>query len=161
MQKKVLVVEDDSELVELLSFNLKKAGFAVGTAADGIEALKKARSLLPDLILLDLMLPELDGFAVCEILREAPQTATVPIIMLTAISGQMARLIGLEAGASEYISKPFSPKNVVMRVEGWLAKNRGGCLKMSYTGFAKENSTMAKAPMTPLSRFCGKSRPVY
>ncbi|HYG36138.1 MAG TPA: response regulator, partial [Clostridia bacterium] len=66
MRKKVLVVEDDKDLVELICFNLKKAGFAVGTAMDGIEALKKARSLLPDLILLDLMLPELDGFAVCE-----------------------------------------------------------------------------------------------
>ena len=120
MQKKVLVVEDDSELVELLSFNLKKAGFAVGTAGDGIEALKKARSLLPDLILLDLMLPELDGFAVCEILRKAPQTATVPIIMLTALSGQLARFNRLEAGASEYITKPFTAKDLLCRVEGLL-----------------------------------------
>lgn len=123
MRKKVLVVEDDAELVELLSFNLKKAGFAVGTAGDGIEALKKARSLGPDLILLDLVLPELDGFAVCEILRKAPSTAATPIIVLTGLSGQLARLNGLEAGASEYMTKPFKPKALLNRIEALLAEN--------------------------------------
>lgn len=123
MRKKVLVVEDDAELVELLSFNLKKAGFAVGTAGDGIEGLKKARSLRPDLLLLDLVLPELDGFAVCEILRKAPSTAALPIIMLTGLSGQLARLNGLEAGASEYMTKPFKAKALLNRIEALLAKN--------------------------------------
>jgi CheY-like chemotaxis protein len=79
MNKKILVVEDEAEMVELLSFNLKKAGFLVGTATNGIEALKKARSLLPDLVLLDLMLPELDGFAVCEILRHDPKRRRFPL----------------------------------------------------------------------------------
>jgi DNA-binding response OmpR family regulator len=120
MRKKILVVEDDSELVELIRFNLKKAGFSVGTAHDGIEALKKVRSLLPDLILLDLMLPELDGFAVCEILRRDPKTSTVPIIILTAMSSQLARLTGLDAGASDYITKPFSPKLLLARVQALL-----------------------------------------
>src|SRR6476660_746920 len=96
MRKKILVVEDDADLVELLSFNLKRAGFSVGTATEGIEALKKARSLLPDLILLDLILPELDGFAVCEILRRDSTTASIPIVILTAMSSQLARLTGLD-----------------------------------------------------------------
>jgi DNA-binding response OmpR family regulator len=120
VRKKILVVEDDADLVELLRFNLKKAGFAVGTAIDGIEALKKARSLLPDLILLDLMLPELDGIAVCEVLRRDPTTASVPVIMLTAMSSQLARLTGLEAGANDYVTKPFNFKDLLARVEAIL-----------------------------------------
>jgi DNA-binding response OmpR family regulator len=120
VRKKILVVEDDQDLAELLSFNLRNAGFAIGTASDGVEALKKARSAAPDLILLDLMLPELDGFAVCEILRHDPATASVPIIMLTAMSGELARLAGLEAGANDYITKPFSPRQLLARVEAIL-----------------------------------------
>jgi two-component system, OmpR family, alkaline phosphatase synthesis response regulator PhoP len=120
VRKKILVVEDDADLVELLRFNLKKAGFAVGIAIDGIEALKKARSLLPDLILLDLMLPELDGIAVCEVLRRDPTTASVPVIMLTAMSSQLARLTGLEAGANDYVTKPFNFKDLLARVEAIL-----------------------------------------
>jgi len=121
VRKKILVVEDDADLVELLRFNLKKAGFAVGAAIDGIEALKKARSLLPDLILLDLMLPELDGLAVCEVLRRDPSTASVPVIMLTAMSSQLARLTGLEVGANDYVTKPFNFKDLLSRVETVLA----------------------------------------
>lgn len=120
MRKKILLVEDDAELVELVSFNLKKAGFAIGTATDGVEALKKARSVAPDLIVLDLMLPELDGFAVCEILRRNPLTASIPIIMVTALSSELARLAGLDSGANDYMIKPFSPKELVLRVERCL-----------------------------------------
>jgi DNA-binding response OmpR family regulator len=121
MRKKILVVEDDADLVELLCFNLKKAGFAIGTATDGVEALKKARSVVPDLILLDLMLPELDGFAVCEILRRDPATASIPVIMLTALSSELARFAGLESGANDYITKPFSVKNLLGRIQSTLA----------------------------------------
>lgn len=116
MQRRILVVEDDPDQRELLRFNLANAGFAIGTAADGVEALKQARSRPPDLILLDLMLPELDGLAVCEVLRRDAQTAKVPIIMLTALSGQLTRLNGLAAGASDFISKPFSPKMLLERI---------------------------------------------
>jgi DNA-binding response OmpR family regulator len=116
VRKRILVVEDDLEQSELLCFNLKKAGFAIGTAVDGIQALKKARSLLPDLILLDLMLPEMDGFAVCEILRRDPATASVPIIMLTALSSELARINGLALGAADYITKPFNLKDLVKRI---------------------------------------------
>jgi two-component system phosphate regulon response regulator PhoB len=118
MRKKILLVEDDADLVDLLTFNLKKAGFAIGTAGDGVEALKKARSVSPDLILLDLMLPELDGFAVCEILRRDPATSSIPIIMLTALSSELARFAGLESGATDYITKPFSFHQLLPRVKG-------------------------------------------
>ena len=120
MRNRVLVVEDDAELAELLSFNLKKAGFAIGTASDGVQALKKARSLSPDLILLDVMLPEMDGFAVCEILRRDPRSARVPIVMLTAISSNFGRLTGLAAGANAYLTKPFSAREVIACVRNLL-----------------------------------------
>jgi len=120
MRKKILVVDDDPELVELVSFNLKQAGYAVGTAENGVEALKKARSLMPDLILLDVMMPELDGFAVCEILRRDSATATIPIIMLTALSSELGRMAGLGSGATDFLSKPFSPRLLVERVENLL-----------------------------------------
>jgi DNA-binding response OmpR family regulator len=122
VRKKVLIVEDDPDLVELLSFNLRASGFAVGTATDGLDAIKKARSIIPDLILLDLMLPELDGFGVCEILRRDPATAGIPIIMVTAMSSQFARLAGMEAGANDFITKPFSPKQLISRVHEILGR---------------------------------------
>ena len=117
-----MVVEDDPDLVELLSFNLRACDFAVSTADDGVDALKKTRCIMPDLILLDLMLPELDGFGVCETLRRDPATAGIPIIMLTAMSSQFARLAGLEAGANDYITKPFSPKQLIARVQALLGQ---------------------------------------
>ena len=120
MRKKILVVDDDSELVALLNFNLRKAGFAVGTARDGVEALKKARSIHPDLILLDLMLPEMDGYAVCEILRRDPSTSSIPILILTALTSQLGRLAGFDCGATDYLTKPFSPRLLVNRIEQML-----------------------------------------
>jgi len=120
MQKKILVVDDDAEMVELLSFSLKQAGFCIGTASNGVDALKKARSLKPDLIVLDVMMPELDGFAVCEILRRDPATASLPIMMLTALSSELGRLAGLGSGASDFLSKPFSPRLLVGKIEELL-----------------------------------------
>jgi two-component system alkaline phosphatase synthesis response regulator PhoP len=122
MRRKILVVDDDADIVELLSFNLKKAGFAIGTASNGIEALKKIRSMRFDLILLDLMMPEMDGFSLCEILRRNAETASVPVIMLTALSGDLARLSGLESGANEYVTKPFSLKQLVSKMDSLLKK---------------------------------------
>ena len=120
MRKTILVVEDDLDLVELLRFNLDHAGFAVEAATDGSDGLKKSRALLPDLILLDLMLPELDGFAVCEILRRDARTSKIPIIILTAMSGELARVAGMGSGANDFISKPFSPKQLLARIESAL-----------------------------------------
>jgi DNA-binding response OmpR family regulator len=120
MQKRILVVDDDPDVVELVSFKLKQAGYAIGTACNGVEAIKKARSLTPDLILLDVMMPELDGFAVCEILRRDSATASIPIVMLTALSSELSRLAGLGSGATDFISKPFSPRLLLERVGNLL-----------------------------------------
>lgn len=120
MRKRILVVDDDPELVELVSFNLKRAGYAIGTASNGVDAIKKARSLEPDLILLDVMMPELDGFAVCEILRRDSAMASIPILMLTALTGELSRLAGLGSGATDFLTKPFSPRLLVKRIENLL-----------------------------------------
>jgi len=125
MMPKILVVDDEPDAVELIDFNLKAAGYDVVTAADGNEALKKARSSLPDLIVLDLMLPEVDGLEVCKILRRDPATAAIPIIMVTAKAGEIDRVLGLELGADDYITKPFSPRELVLRVKNLLKRGQG------------------------------------
>ncbi len=122
MRNKILVVDDDAELVELVSFNLKQAGYSVTAASNGVDAIKKARSSAPDLIVLDVMMPELDGFAVCEILRRDTSTASIPIMMLTALSSELGRMAGLGSGASDFITKPFSPRLLLARVEELLKK---------------------------------------
>ena len=124
MRKKILVVDDNAELLHLMRLSFRAEGFSIATAVNGIEALRKARSLLPDLILLDLVLPELDGFAVCETLRRGRETASIPIIILTGLSSQFARLAGLEAGANAYLAKPLSPKRVLAKVKDLLARPR-------------------------------------
>jgi DNA-binding response OmpR family regulator len=122
MQRKVLVVEDDPDQLEVIRSTLKTAGFAIGTAANGIDALLKTRSVAPDLIVLDLMLPGLNGFDICESLRQDPATASVPIIMLTGMHGQFGRFAGLEAGASEFLFKPFNPEELISKVEELLSR---------------------------------------
>jgi two-component system phosphate regulon response regulator PhoB len=124
VRPKVLVVDDEPEAVELLEFNLSQAGFAVVAAADGAEALKKARSVMPSLIVLDLMLPEIDGLEVCKMLRRDPATAAIPIIMLTAKAAEIDRILGLELGADDYITKPFSPRELVLRVKKVLQRGQ-------------------------------------
>jgi DNA-binding response OmpR family regulator len=125
VKPKILVVDDEPEAVELVEFNLKQAGFDVRTAADGAEALKMARSVLPSLIVLDLMLPEVDGLGVCKMLRRDPATASIPIIMLTAKAAEIDRVLGLELGADDYITKPFSPRELVLRVKKIIERGRG------------------------------------
>jgi DNA-binding response OmpR family regulator len=120
VRKKILVVDDDPELVELLSFNLQMAGYAIARAANGAEALKKVKTSVPDLIVLDLMMPEMDGLEVCEILRRNPATHATPIIMLTAVSSELTRFAGLGSGANDYITKPFSIKQLISRIEELL-----------------------------------------
>jgi len=117
-------VDDEPEALELLEFNLKKAGFDVVTAADGAVALKKARSVLPHLIVLDLMLPEIDGLEVCKMLRRDPATTRIPIIMLTAKAAEVDRIVGLELGAEDYVTKPFSPRELVLRVNKVLRRGQ-------------------------------------
>ena len=124
MKDKVLVVDDEPDVLDLVSYNLGQAGFAVETAADGAEGLRKARSAAPDLILLDLMLPEMDGLEVCKLLRRDPKTSDIPIIMLTARAGEIDRIVGLELGATDYVPKPFSPRELVLRVKKRLEERQ-------------------------------------
>ncbi len=125
MKPKVLVVDDEPDALELIEFNLKAAGFDVVTALDGAEALRKARSIVPNLIVLDLMLPEVDGLEVCKILRRDATTSAIPVIMLTAKASELDRVLGLELGADDYITKPFSPRELVLRVKNLLRRGRG------------------------------------
>ena len=122
MKLKILVVDDEPDALELISYNLKAAGFDVATAADGEEALKRARNAQPALIILDVMLPEVDGLEVCKTLRREPATASVPIIMLTAKAAEIDRVLGLELGADDYVTKPFSPRELILRVKALLRR---------------------------------------
>src|SRR5262249_18334441 len=120
MKQKILVVDDEPDAVELIAFNLKAAGYEVITAHDGQEALSKARSVTPDLILLDLMLPEVDGLEVCKLLRREVRTRSVPIIRLTAKASEIDRVLGLELGADDYVTKPFSQRELTLRIKRLL-----------------------------------------
>jgi DNA-binding response OmpR family regulator len=119
--KKVLVVEDDLTLMDTLDYNLSRQGYDVFTAADGRAALEMARQKKPDLIVLDIMLPGLDGFEVCRILR---QEMTVPILMLTARVDEVDKVVGLEVGADDYLTKPFSMRELLARVKALLRRVR-------------------------------------
>ena len=120
-ERSVLVVEDEENLLEALRYNLEREGYQVLTASDGGEGLEMARKLNPSLILLDIMLPTLDGFEICRILRRESE---VPILMLTAKGEEVDRVVGLELGADDYITKPFSIRELVARVRNTLRRTR-------------------------------------
>ena len=120
MDRKILIVDDEKNIVEIIAFNLKKEGYQVIKAADGEEGVKMAMEENPDLILLDIMMPKMDGWEVC---REIRKNSKVPIIMLTAKASEADELKGFELGVDEYISKPFSPKILVARVEAVLRRS--------------------------------------
>jgi two-component system, OmpR family, phosphate regulon response regulator PhoB len=122
----VLVVEDEPDIRTLVVHHLTRDGFRCRTAATGPEALASVRRAPPDLLILDLMLPELNGIEVCRRLRADTATAAVPIIMLTARADEVDRVVGLEMGADDYVVKPFSPKELVARVRAVLRRARGG-----------------------------------
>jgi len=124
MKPKVLVVDDEPDIIELVKFNLQHAGFEVVAAESGDEALQKVRSASPDLVILDVMLPEVDGLEVCKLLRRDAATARLPIIMLTAKAGEVDRILGLEIGADDYLTKPFSPRELVLRVKKLLQRSQ-------------------------------------
>ena len=121
MPETILVVEDEPALRDTLTYNLKKDGFAVEAVGDGRLALESARKLKPDLIVLDIMLPELDGFEVARILRKE---MTVPILMLTARDDEIDRVVGLEVGADDYLTKPFSMRELMARIKAQLRRSR-------------------------------------
>jgi len=114
--KKILIIEDETDVTDLLSLNLRKAGFRISTAADGASGLQKARDDRPDFIVLDLMLPKMSGLEVCRILKSDTATSHTPILMLTARAEEIDRIVGLEFGADDYVTKPFSPREVVLRI---------------------------------------------
>ena len=121
MSELILVVEDEVSLQETLAYNLKRQGYAVETAGDGNLALEMARRLHPDLIILDVMLPGIDGFELCRILR---QEMTTPVLMLTARDDEIDRVVGLEVGADDYMTKPFSMRELMARVKAMLRRVR-------------------------------------
>lgn len=121
MSDKVLIVEDEPTLLETLEYNLTRQGYEVCTAADGRTALEKARQERPDAIVLDIMLPGLDGFEVCRILR---QEMSVPVLMLTARDDEVDKIVGLEVGADDYMTKPFSMRELLARVKAMLRRER-------------------------------------
>lgn len=119
MGAKILVVDDEQNIVDILKANLEREGYTAICAYDGVQALEKAESESPDLVLLDCMLPRMDGFDVCRILR---QSTTIPILMLTAKSEEIDKVVGLELGADDYITKPFSVREVLARVKAQLRR---------------------------------------
>lgn len=121
-QKKILIVDDEEDVLELVRYNLEKNGYAVVTAATGEEALEKVRTQTPDLIVLDLMLPGVDGFNVCKQLKGNPKTEHLPVIMLTAKGEEADIVTGLELGADDYVLKPFSPKVLIARIRRSLQR---------------------------------------
>ncbi|MBJ7258028.1 MAG: response regulator transcription factor [Chthoniobacterales bacterium] len=120
----ILLVEDDPDVLDLVRYNLTKAGFSVTLARDGLAGLKAARTTLPDLVVLDLMLPEMRGEDVCRGLKSDPSTSAIPVIMLTAKAQAADRVAGLELGADDYVTKPFSPRELILRIEGLLRRAR-------------------------------------
>ena len=124
-KRKILIVEDEPDFLELLRLRFKEEGFAIATATNGVDAVKKARTLCPNLVLLDVMLPELDGFAVCEILRKDAATASMPIIMVTGLCGQLTRCAGIESGATDFVTKPTTPDEIVSKAKEMLDRRNG------------------------------------
>ncbi len=122
MDNKILIVDDEPDIVDLVSYNLKKEGFKVTAASDGEKALDKIRRDKFDLVVLDLMLPGIQGVELCRIIRNDPKTAGTPIIMLTAKGEEVDRVVGLESGADDYMTKPFSAKELVARVRAVLRR---------------------------------------
>ncbi|MBT2666234.1 MULTISPECIES: response regulator transcription factor [Bacillaceae] len=122
MSKKILVVDDEQSIVTLLQYNLEQAGYSVITALDGEQGLEAAVDIRPDLVVLDLMLPKMDGLEVCKQLRQ--QKINIPILMLTAKDDEFDKVLGLELGADDYLTKPFSPREVVARIKAILRRSQ-------------------------------------
>jgi len=120
MNKRILVIEDDVNALRLLEYTLEQGGYQVLTATNGLEGLKKAQDEHPDLIILDIMLPGLDGYEICHRLRQKPENVTLPILMLSAKARQDDRNIGLRMGADDYLTKPADPSVIVTKVEALL-----------------------------------------
>jgi len=130
--QRILVVDDEQDIIELISYNLSREGFEVTTAMDGEEALKKIRAKSFDLAILDLMMPGIQGMELCRILRNDPRTKGLPIIMLTAKTEEVDRILGLEMGADDYITKPFSPRELIARIKAVLRRSKRALTEEKY-----------------------------
>lgn len=126
MGSRILVVEDEVDLAEVVSYNLRQAGHEVVTITEGAPALAELRHRRPDLLVLDIMLPDISGIEVCRRLRRDPTIAQVPVIMVTAKGEEVDRIVGFEVGADDYVVKPFSPRELVLRVDAILRRARPG-----------------------------------
>src|ERR1700736_1254112 len=121
--KRILIVEDEKDVVDLLTLNLRKAGgFVLSTASDGAAGLAKARAEKPDFIILDLMLPKMTGLEVCKVLKSESTTSHIPILMLTARAEEIDRIVGLEFVSDDCLTKPFSPREVILRIKAILRR---------------------------------------
>ena len=125
MTQRILVVEDEPDIVELVTYNLRQAGMAVEAAEDGEAALEMAERSQPNLIILDLMLPGIDGLEICRMLKQRGSVRHIPVLMLTAKAEEVDRIVGLELGADDYVVKPFSPRELVLRVKAILRRSGG------------------------------------
>lgn len=132
---RILVVDDEPDVLELVEFNLRKAGFDVLLAEDGEAALRRIEAEQPDAVVLDLMLPGVDGLEVCKLLRRDPATANLPVLMLTAKATEVDRVLGLELGAQDYLTKPFSPRELVLRVKNLLQHSQPGTAPAEHIKF--------------------------
>jgi len=122
VQPNILVVEDEKDILDLIDYNLRQAGFRVARAMDGVEAMNLIKKEPPDLVILDLLLPGLDGKEVCRRIRQDESTRNLPVVMLTAKAEEIDRIIGFEIGADDYLTKPFSPRELILRVQAVLRR---------------------------------------
>jgi DNA-binding response OmpR family regulator len=122
---RILIIDDEQDVIDLLTLHLRKAGFALSTATDGVAGLRLAREESPALIILDLMLPKMPGLEICKVLKSDAATREIPVLMLTAKAEEIDRIVGLEFGAGDYVTKPFSPRELVLRVNAILHRGKG------------------------------------
>jgi len=121
---KILIIDDEQDVIDLLSLHLRKAGYALSTATDGATGLRLSREESPALIVLDLMLPKMPGLEFCKLLKTDAATRHIPVLMLTAKAEEIDRIVGLEFGADDYVTKPFSPRELVLRVGAILRRGK-------------------------------------
>jgi phosphate regulon transcriptional regulator PhoB len=124
MNAKILIIDDEPDVLDMLSMNLKNAGLKIITAENGETGMVKAKTEVPALIVLDLMLPKISGIEVCKLLKRDSATSSIPIIMLTAKSEEVDRIVGLELGADDYVTKPFSPRELLLRIQSVLRRSK-------------------------------------
>ena len=146
-KKKILAVDDESSILDLLKFNIEKEGFTFVSASDGDEGLQKVISETPDLVLLDVMLPKMDGLTVCRKIRQ--EGINIPVIMLSARSEEIDKILGLEIGADDYITKPFSTRELIARIKANLRKSE----QDGSTGFNKGNKITVGSLTLDLDKF--------